>query len=183
MDLVCWIPLCLLCFISAYLNPNPIIQLFYFLRVLVTHNLHITPFTFCHVWKGTLISLMYWKYIPATFLPIFLFPSPVSIIQALSLSQNFPCSCILTCWSFLCSCSVMQHFLFVHASQMLIWAPSVQFSGLSLFSTHPGSCYLHSLHFAWPAIFMFAPSCTWQHCWGCCLIQCVLRVNAGVATK
>lgn len=62
--------------------------------------------------------------------PHFLFPWLVSIIEALSLSWNFPCSCILTCWLFLRSCSVVQRFLFMRAAQMLIWPPNVQFSGL-----------------------------------------------------
>lgn len=64
----------------------------------------ITPVTSCPRWKGTLVSLMYWKHIPASFIPHFLFPWLVSIIQAPFLNWNFPCSCILTCWfSLLCS--------------------------------------------------------------------------------
>lgn len=46
---------------------------FFFCRWLTSLYLHIMPVISCPMWKGMRIFLMYWKHIPASFLPIFFF--------------------------------------------------------------------------------------------------------------
>lgn len=118
---------------------------------------------------------------PYIFSPHFLFPWLVSIIQALPLSWNFPCSCILTCWLFLCSCSVVQRFWFVHAAQMLIWAPNLQFSGLSWFFYPSRKLLPTSLTQCSGCLSLCSLAiATGNIAGGCCLIQRVLREKLGL---